>query len=249
MRGELKTKILSGAKSILHGVVDAVYPRTCPFCDKILPRGTDICNDCNNKLKYVVEPRCKKCGKQLTKEEQEYCYDCANHRHLYREGIAAFVYDEMVSKSIYRFKYYNRRTYAGMYARAIGERYGGHIARWQPDVFIPVPIHRDKLQKRGYNQAELIATELGRYLGIPVDGKYLRRIKRTRAQKELNRSERKKNLENAFKISSNVVEYKKIVLVDDIYTTGSTLDECAKVLMAAGAQDVYFVSLSIGAGI
>ncbi len=249
MRGELRPKILSGAKSILHGMVDAIYPRTCPFCDKILARGTDICGDCQNKLKYVVEPRCKKCGKQLIKEEQEYCYDCTKLRHLYREGIATFAYDEMVSKSIYRFKYYNRRTYAGMYARAIGVRYGEYIARWQPDVLVPVPIHRAKLQKRGYNQAELIAVELGKQLGIPVDSKILQRVRHTRAQKELNRSERKKNLENAFKISSYVVKYKKIVLVDDIYTTGSTIDECTKVLMAAGAQDVYFVSLSIGAGI
>ena len=103
--------------------------------------------------------------------------------------------------------------------------------------------------KRGYNQAELIAKELGKNLGIKVDGNYLKRVVNTRPQKEMSRSERKKNMEKAFKISNSVVKYRKIILVDDIYTTGSTVDACAKVLLAAGACEANCVCLSIGQGI
>lgn len=236
-------------RKIIGIILNAIYPKTCPFCDKILEEGSEICLPCASKLRYVEEPSCKKCGKQLMKEEQEYCYDCATAKHLYKRGVATFAYDEMVSKSIYKFKYHNRRTYAGMYGKAVAERHRKLIASWNADVLIPVPIHTGKLQKRGYNQAELIAVQLGKWLELPVDSKILKRVRRTKAQKELNKSERKKNLENAFKITSNVVKYNKVILVDDIYTTGSTIDECARVLMEAGVKEIYFISLSIGAGI
>ena len=241
--------IRKNIKQIVKGIADAIYPKTCPFCDRIIKREQDICVECYSKLRYIEEPYCKKCGKQLHKQEVEYCYDCATSIHIYKKGMAVFAYNDMVSKSIYRFKYHNRRYYAKAYGYAMAKRCGEMIKSWQPDVLIPVPIHSKKMQKRGYNQAELIARELSALINIPIDNRCLRRTRHTKAQKELNRNERKKNLEKAFKISSNVVEYKKIVLIDDIYTTGSTIDECAKVLMEAGVKEVFFISLSIGAGI
>ena len=246
MKKESKQEFI---KRIAQGVLDVIYPRTCPFCDGILKREQDLCEECYSKLRYIEEPRCKKCGKQLPKDELEYCYDCAITAHMYKEGVAVFVYNDMVSKSIYRFKYHNRRYYARAYGVLMARYCKETIKRWHPDVLIPVPIHHKKMQKRGYNQAELMAKELGFQLNIPIDDRILRRTKHTKAQKELTRSERKKNLEKAFKICADVVEYKKVVLVDDIYTTGSTIDECAKVLMEAGVKEVFFISLSIGAGI
>ena len=112
-----------------------------------------------------------------------------------------------------------------------------------------MPIHYRKMIKRGYNQAELIGRELGKALNIKVDSDYLIRALNTKPQKEMDKSRRKKNVENAFKITDNVVKYNKIILVDDIYTTGSTIDECAKVLLMAGVSEINFVSLSIGEGI
>lgn len=229
--------------------LQAVFPKTCPMCDKALAHGENICGSCAGKIHYIREPRCKKCSKQLGKEETEYCVDCSRSNHVYKSGIAAFLYDDMISKSIYRFKYHNRRTYAEYYGNAISGHYGETIKRWQADVIIPVPIHERKRIKRGYNQAELIAEVLGRCLGIENDGSYLVRVADTKPQKEMDKGERKKNLENAFKLDRNVVKYKKIILVDDIYTTGSTVDECARTLIAGGAEEIYFVSLSIGAGI
>lgn len=114
---------------------------------------------------------------------------------------------------------------------------------------MPIPIHYKRRVKRGYNQAEILASRLGEYINIPINSKCLVRQSNTKPQKDLSVSERKQNLENAFKIVDNVVKYRKVILIDDIYTTGSTIDECAKVLLSAGVDKVYYISLSIGTGI
>ena len=184
-------------RKLMSGIVDAVYPRTCPFCDRIIKRGQDICDECGPKLRYIEEPHCKKCGKQLLEDEREYCYDCSTTPHVYKEGMAVWAYNDMVSKSIYRFKYHNRRYYAKVYGGVMGKRCETTIKRWQADMIIPVPIHYRRMQRRGYNQAELIAKELGKLLDIPVDDRCLRRTRNTRAQKELNKSQRKKNIRHS----------------------------------------------------
>ena len=256
MKREKKVTLINGLdrisklfKGLLMDVMDVICPMTCPMCDRILEKNQKICTECERKLVYIFEPKCKKCGKELDDEEKEYCFDCRVKKHYFKTGIAAFKYNNMISKSIYKFKYHNRRSYATFYGDAISKVYGKEILRWNCDVIIPVPIHNKRRIKRGYNQAELIAVELGKRLNIYVDSKYLFRVSNTRPMKELDKTNRKKNVEKAFKIYKNVVKYKKIILVDDIYTTGSTLDACSKVLLEAGASEIYFISLSVGQGI
>lgn len=248
----MKVKVNSTGKKyrqIFDSIFDILCPKTCPMCDKILAKDKKICTECERKLVYIFEPKCKKCGKELEDERKEYCGDCSVKKHYFKTGIAAFKYNGMISKSIYKFKYHNRRSYAAFYGDAISNVYENDILRWNADVIIPVPIHYKRRVKRGYNQAELVARELGDKLNISVDEKYLFRVANTKPMKELDKTDRKKNVEKAFKIYRNVVEYKKIILVDDIYTTGSTLDACAKVLLEAGAREVFFISLSVGQGI
>ena len=230
-------------------MLDILCPRTCPMCDKIISRHENICTTCHSKFVYIHEPKCKKCGKELRDEAKEYCADCSVKKHYFKLNVAVFVYSDMVSKSLYKFKYHNRRTYARFYGEAIAKHCANDIRRWNPDVIVPVPIHYKKRIKRGYNQAALIARELGKEINIYVDEKYLYRVVNTRPMKELNKTTRKKNVENAFKIYKNVVKYKKIILVDDIYTTGSTLDACAKALLGAGASEVFCICMSVGYGI
>lgn len=189
-----------------------------------------------------------KCGKQLDFDEDEICVDCGKGQHAYIRGVGAFSYTEAVKASIYRFKYANKREYAAFYADSIVKLRGSIIKSWHPDVIIPVPLHAGRKRKRGFNQAELVARELGKYLNIPVDVHCLARVRNTAPQKALNDKERAKNIKRAFQVRETVVEYKKIVLVDDIYTTGTTIDACTKVLIDAGAGSVYFVSICIGRG-
>ena len=113
---------------------------------------------------------------------------------------------------------------------------------------IPVPIHKRKLEKRGYNQAELLATALGKKLDIPVERELLARVVNTEPQKSLDPEHREQNLKKAFQCIEKSVSYKKALLVDDIYTTGATIEACTKGLHAAGIPDVYYTSVAIGTG-
>ena len=113
---------------------------------------------------------------------------------------------------------------------------------------MPVPLSRKRLHTRGYNQAALLAKELGKCLDIPVWEHAVSRVRNTVPQKELNAAERQNNLKKAFKIASNDVKLSTIIIVDDIYTTGSTIDALTEVLQNAGAKKVGFVSLSTGSG-
>lgn len=223
------------------------------MCEKILPdtpkvAAVDVCEDCNKKLHYIVSPRCFRCGKQLYNANEEYCSDCKTKTHLYVQGVGVFGYDEHIKDAIYRFKYSEKREYAKFFGESIAIRYGHLIRRWKPDVIIPIPLYWLKYWKRGYNQAELIAKEVSVMLNIPVDLHLLKRNRHTKPMKELNDADRVKNLENAFKISADIVKYKKVLLIDDIYTTGATIDECTKVLQEAGVQEVYYASVCIGNG-
>ena len=130
----------------------------------------------------------------------------------------------------------------------MSERLGDKIRRWDVDAVIPVPVHKSRLKKRGYNQAALIAGELSKRLGIPMrDGVVIRRAA-TGVQKELGAAERQNNLKKAFIVPGNVVKLKSVLVVDDIYTTGATVDAVAGCLKGAGVEKVYFASLCIGRG-
>lgn len=118
----------------------------------------------------------------------------------------------------------------------------------EADAIIPVPIHRSRYRRRGYNQAELVAAELSRLTGIPMYERLVTRSRKTAPQKELTIQERQNNLKKAFNITSNDVKLKKTILVDDIYTTGSTLDAVAMELKRHGVKSVYFIALCIGDG-
>lgn len=235
-------------KTFLGVMADLLFPRRCPICDRaVSPFGSLVCEDCRRKPVYIKAPYCMKCGKQLS-EEAEYCADCTNRRHLYDAGRAVFAY-RSISDSIYRFKYKGRREYGDYYARCMAESLGRFIAECRPDALVPVPIHRSKKNSRGYNQAQVIAAGLGRLLQIPVDDRLIRRVRRTKPMKDLSAAERQNNLKKAFKICRNDVKLNTIIIVDDIYTTGSTIDAMSYELRRAGVKHIYYVALAIGRGL
>ena len=189
-----------------------------------------------------------KCGKELKDEESEYCSDCMRHRHLFDRGRAVFAYKSM-SDSIYRFKYKGRQEYASYYAECMAVRLGEWIMRCRPDALVPVPIHASKRHVRGYNQAEVLAKELGDILHIPVETGLIKRVRKTSPMKDLSVSERQNNLKRAFKICRNDVKLSTIIIIDDIYTTGSTIDAMSYELRRVGVERIYFAALAIGKGL
>lgn len=229
-------------------LTDCIYPPRCPVCDVIAAPGQLLCAGCTKEAVLIEEPFCKKCGKPLEDTRQEYCGDCMKKSHSFRQGRAVFIYQNGMKKSLYRFKYSNRREYAAFYAQHAVRLHGDWILRTQAEAIIPIPMYIGKKRQRGYNQAEVFARELGKRLGIPVDVKLVRRIRDTIPQKELNDKERHQNLKKAFQLTEDIVRYKRVLLVDDIYTTGSTMDEVSDVLLLHGVRDVYYICISIGVG-
>ena len=225
-----------------------LWPETCPFCGRLCAEG--ICRKCREQITSLIagDPACMKCGKPVQSEEQEYCYDCMHTHHYYDRGTAMWLHREPVSTSIYQFKYHNQRFYAKLYAREIAAAKGAQIRKWNPDVIIPVPLHSRRKRKRGYNQAEILAYELGKMLGISVQKKFVKRIRNTEPQKRLDNRMRKYNLENAFTVKTPAAGVDCVLLIDDIYTTGNTIDAVSKVLKKAGVSKVYFLTISIGQG-
>ena len=230
-------------------LLDLWFPRRCAVCDGIVDRpGQEICSGCKSKPIYIREPCCMKCGKQLKREEQEYCGDCRKTEHFYSQGTALYDYGSMAD-SIFRFKYAGRMEYASFYARELYEKKRRWLMARRADALIPVPVHPSRKRKRGYNQAELIARRLSKLSGIPMEAALIRRVKKTRPLKGLSNSERQNNLKRAFKIDINDVKLNTIVIIDDIYTTGATIDSMAQVLKEKGVKKIYFMALAVGRGI
>ena len=235
-------------KNIKEIILDMVYPRTCPFCGKIPKEKGAVCKQCKMGLPYIQGARCMKCSKPIMDMEDEYCYDCKSKNHSYVSGKALWIYDDTMRASISRYKYQGRLEYADVYSEEIAKYYGEWI-KLHGDVLIPVPLYKKKRRVRGFNQAETLAERLGQKLQIPVGSNWLCRRKDTLPQKELSDVERKKNLTEAFEVNKeSFLMVKKVILVDDIYTTGSTIEACARVLYDAGVKEVYFISLCIGKG-
>lgn len=234
-------------------MIEWLFPRRCPVCGEIItPVGSLICRDCVKKLSPVRQPSCKKCGKELLHERMELCADCIRHPHTFDSGAALLNYNDAAKESMAAVKYKNKREYLDFYAEAMARRFERQIRDWKPEVLIPIPIHPSRRRKRGFNQAEELARRLGKHWKIPVETRLLRRNKRTMPQKMLNSEERLKNLEQAFVLGDQAaIKHpipQRVVLIDDIYTTGSTMEACARVLRAAGVEKIYFLTICIGNG-
>ena len=164
-------------------------------------------------------------------------------------GAATFRY-RSISGSLYRFKYEGRREYADYYgvemARTLEDFLAQAGSSHIPDLLVPVPCSAQRLRKRGYNQAAVLAQKLSERSQIPVAESALERSRDTQAMRIMSASERQNNLKKAFHAYGNSVRLKSIMLIDDIYTTGATIDACAGALLEAGAKEVSFLTLAIG---
>lgn len=229
-------------------LLDLFFPRRCPVCDEpVKPWNALICRDCAQTPAYIEPPYCMKCGKHLNREEKEYCGDCTTHPHLFDRGRALFAY-KSISASIARFKYKGRQEYAVFYAACMAGRLGAFIRDCGAQALIPVPLHKSRLRHRGYNQAEVLARELSILTGIPVLADWIVRVEKTAPMKDLSAQERQNNLKRAFKIQRNDVKLSTVIIIDDIYTTGSTMDAMSRELKKAGVKRIYFLALAIGKG-
>lgn len=226
---------------------DLLFPGRCVVCDKVLPMGISGCHpSCQPLLKEITTPYCMKCGKALTRESEVYCNDCTGRNHSFDGGRAVYLYDDFMRTSMYRLKYHKRAEYADFYGKQMAEKLAYYLNDLHAQALIPIPVHPKRMEKRGYNQAELLANAMSETLDLPVKTDLLSRVSATQKQKELSARKRENNLKKAFKTSRNDVKLDTVILVDDIYTTGATMDAAAGCLKDAGVRRVYFASLCIG---
>ena len=229
-------------------IINLLFPPRCAVCDAVLPYGKEgICMDCRGKLPFVEEPRCFRCGKTVENEEVELCGDCRRREHAFRQAFPVFQYIPPVSDAMAAMKYRGRAEYAIFYGELMADRFRDVWREIAPQALVPVPVHPNRLRKRGYNQAERLAAAMSKKTGIPVREDLLIRGEDTKAQKKLSREERALNLKAAFQPGKGTVP-ECVVLVDDIYTTGATVDTCAEVLLRNGAKRVYVAVVCCGAG-
>lgn len=230
---------------------DNIY---CIRCGKIIDstRTYSLCDDCVRNFHWTNKKTCEKCGKLMEEEGiYELCKDCRHNTHYFRQGFTCLMYGLYERELVWAFKY-GKQGYMGeklgamMIDRLEAEFKNGLII----DIIIPVPLHQNKRRQRGFNQAELMARPLGKAWGLPLEAKVLYRRKSTPAMSGLNPIHRRENVAGAFVVErgkEEKIKEKSILLIDDVYTTGSTVDECSRVLLEAGAKEVFVLTLAAGA--
>ena len=234
-------------KEKAESIIRILYPRRCPICHGVIriPKAL-VHPECEKSVPVIGEPRCKKCGKELESGQREYCTDCTDQKHSYTRGVAVYGYRGAIKQSVQKFKFQNKREYADFYVRQMCKSLEAFIHVWQPQALIPVPLHKSRKKKRGFHQAQLLAEGIGEAFGIPVLPDLVVRVVATRPQRQLNKKKRKNNLKNAFKIPAHDVKLKRVLVIDDIYTTGSTINAVSELLTEKGVDRIYFATLCIG---
>ena len=225
--------------------LNILYPKRCPVCHQILTqKGILVCQPCEKVLHPVMTDYCLKCGKPVAAEE-EFCQECRTVLREFDRGRSVFLYNNKMRQSLLHYKYYGNREYGEYYAACICRYMKREIYSWKPDLIVPVPMHPRKQRERGFNQAADLAARAGKGLGIPTADWIVRKTQNTRSQKKLSAVERKQNLRAAFQVTERL-DGLRILVIDDVYTTGSTMEAMAHVLRKAGAEQVFFVTLCTG---
>jgi len=232
--------------------LDIVWPRNCRFCAEPLPDTEPgvVCRACISSAKLIEPPFCQQCASPFAGTvtgETFVCGYCRDLRFYFSRTVCACRAEGVVRDCILRFKY-NREMYFGPH---LADWLVGAARRWidwrEVDAIVPVPLHPRKQRHREFNQAEYLADALSRVFDVPSVKGAVRRVHDTPTQTKLDAEARARNLRGAFAVrDATVLKGKRLVLLDDVFTTGATLNSCAKVLQLAGAKEVVAVTVARG---
>jgi len=224
-------------RKVKTGILDLLFPPRCVGCGQI---GSYLCAKCQAEFELLEPPLCLHCG--CSNANGGLCPRC-QRAPLQIDGVRSVAYfDGVLRQAIHRLKYGNLQAVAIPLGRFMAEYWKAHHI--PAEVIVPVPLHISRLRERGYNQATLLARELGKSIGLPVSENSLVRVRATRPQVGLNAQERKENVRHAFRCTNAELRHKQVLLVDDVYTTGATLEACSVTLHQIGVRSVWALTLA-----
>jgi len=250
----IRGRMLNWAKRLVQSGCDFAYPRTCHWCATLLPEeglsSTRFCQKCRLTLAPVPSNRCQRCSAPVGPhlETSQGCIHCRSDPRRYHQIISLGAYQHELQKACLLCKKPGRISLANALTELLIEQNQSTFMAWDSHLVIPVPHHwRDRLWSEHATMA--ISERLGQFLKRPVERHLLLKVRRTRRQQQLSAKARKTNLREAFRVSHpNRLKGKRVLLADDILTTGITADHCAQVLLKAGAAQVNVAVLARGIG-
>jgi ComF family protein len=261
--------ILSEIKNLLPHAIDILFPPRCLVCERdlkladidskeILPPFRSIweriiderafCPTCFSELPFIRGPVCARCGSPLSIEnyqQPDICGECLVFPPPFISAISLGFYGGSLQKSIELLKYRNQRSIARPLGHLLSIVSETWIKSHAIDVILPIPLHKKRIRERGYNQSALIARAMGSYTGLPVEIDSLIRVRNTMPQVSLRINEREKNVKGAFKVRDpERIKGKRVLLLDDVITTGSTIKEATKSLISSGIEEVFVITIA-----
>ena len=228
------------AKAGISKLLDFALPARCAGCGTIVEQVHSFCPDCWTQIEFLGDSGCSTCGLPLEATEAELCGVCIAKPPRIARTRSAVAYGELSRSIAIRLKYGRKVALARTMARFMAP-----LVRRDEEgaILVPVPLHRSRLWNRGFNQSALVASELCRATGLPSQPRLLRRVRRTPALKGMSVNQRRRTVSGAFRVDPSVdLEGRTVVLVDDVLTTGSTAEACARALRKAGAARIELVS-------
>lgn len=223
---------MAGLKRLIQGIVSLFFPKRCPFCGAVIKQSELICNSCSASLPLIQQPVCRRCGRELS------LCECKNKIKEYERLIAPFYYEGPVKRGIHRIKFQKKSAGTAAFAYYMEKSLSVRCNDVHFDDIVPVPMTKKEITERGFNQSVLLGKELSRHFGIPLS-ETLIKPNEIKPQRSCSEKERWGNVFGAFTVSKKAdFTDKTLLLVDDVSTTGATLNECAKVLKLAGAKNV-----------
>jgi len=242
--------IKSGLSSFISDILDLIFPPVCLICRRRFPEYKAdklLCSDCFSSFKRTSPPFCKICGGSLSPDSLDnICSQCQDNRDSrYERSRSAGVYEGVLKDCIHLLKYNGKVGLSSDLGKFMADNFPQERGYIDADFIVPVPLHKARYRERGFNQAELLAEELGQRVKIKVGSDILQRIRNTKSQINLGAEERKINVKEAFKVAKDKeVNGASILLVDDVFTSGHTTSECAFALLEAGALEVNIYTLA-----
>jgi len=235
--------------SFFRGLVDLFYPPRCLSCNDLLISGEDcsFCRECWSRISFLSPPLCRICGAPLPAGENSpnTCSRCTESPPPFQVCLSVGRYESVLLEAVHALKYRGEIPAGIALGKILSSCVGEHFPVHDYDRVIPVPLHVKRLRKRGFNQSLILARALALDFSLTLDFQSLRRQRHTDPQIGLGRKQREKNVREAFVCTRcNEIENSKILLIDDVYTTGSTVRECARVLMEGGAQLVAVATVA-----